>query len=202
MELVYLTNPTTLPLTLAEAKKQLELPASETVHDAYVTTLIRRAARMVEGETHNTLIETQFRATWDLWPTRGRFAFPGWPIVSVDKIGYYDKDGAVQTLTPSEFQWQIEQWPATVQPLYNETWPELEPGKVGAVSIELTAGWGVDDTTQPPEVHHAIAVLVAHWFEHREAVVTGTISKEIELAWNALVTQIRVNEFTEFLIQC
>lgn len=39
----------------------------------------------------------------------------------------------------------------------------------------------------PPEAKQAILMLVGHWFENRETVVTGTISSELQMSYRCLV---------------
>jgi hypothetical protein len=45
---------------------------------------------------------------------------------------------------------------------------------------------------------HAIKLLVAHWFRNREAVLVGTISKDMEKAVDALLVQFRKNHWQSF----
>lgn len=39
----------------------------------------------------------------------------------------------------------------------------------------------------PAKVRQAMKLLIGHWYEHREGVLTGTISKQIELSVHALL---------------
>ena len=40
-----------------------------------------------------------------------------------------------------------------------------------------------------PRVKQAVLLMIGHWYENREAVLTGTISKEVEHAVQALMFQ-------------
>jgi hypothetical protein len=39
----------------------------------------------------------------------------------------------------------------------------------------------------PAELRQAVALLVGHWYQNREAVITGTIATEVDLAYRSLV---------------
>ncbi|NDB18915.1 MAG: phage gp6-like head-tail connector protein [Actinobacteria bacterium] len=47
----------------------------------------------------------------------------------------------------------------------------------------------------PKQAVHAINMLIGHWYFNREAVLTGTISKEIELAVAALLSPLRWRQY-------
>lgn len=67
----------------------------------------------------------------------------------------------------------------------------------GAIAVDITgAGSGANFIGEIPQRYiHAMKLLISHWYENREAVVAGTISKEIELAFNSLVGIDRRMEF-------
>jgi len=64
----------------------------------------------------------------------------------------------------------------------------------------LTVGYGNDDSMVPNLAKHLLRLMVGHWFKHREAVLTGIVSKEIELAADNLMKMLRVNEFEAFAV--
>lgn len=47
----------------------------------------------------------------------------------------------------------------------------------------------------PDEIRHAMLLLVAHWYENREAVLVGTISTEIQFAVDSLLRMKSVDRF-------
>jgi len=44
----------------------------------------------------------------------------------------------------------------------------------------------------PEKVKSAIKLLVGHWYKNREAVVTGTVPRPLEMAVQSLLSQNRV----------
>jgi hypothetical protein len=43
----------------------------------------------------------------------------------------------------------------------------------------------------PTQIRHAILMLVAHWYDRRESVLTGSISKEVEFGVKSLLDSCR-----------
>jgi len=199
MRLTKLTNPQTLPISLEAVKTHLRIELDESGYDADLTDLIRVAAEWIEAETHLTLVSTQLRATWDCF-VADVIKLPMWPISTVDSVTYIDTAGASQTLSTSLYRTSLVQCPATIQPAISTDWPETLVDGINTVSVNVTAGYGVA-AVQPHLVRHLLKLLVGHWFKNREAVLVGSISKEIELAVESLKNLTRVNEFVEFLEQ-
>ena len=201
MQLAKTSNPTTLAITLSEAKKHLNVEVSETFYDEVITDLIYTAKDLVERRTHLVLFNTTFLAKWERFPEADdeHFVIPGYPIVSVESLQYYDTNGTLQTLTG--FQESLSSKPAFLAPGVGLDWPDTQEHRIDAVQMAFTAGYGATVTTVPYQVKHLMKLLVAHWFKNREAVLSGTVSKEIELAFNALLNSVRVNEFQGFAKQ-
>ena len=200
MRLTSLTSPTTLPISLVSIKDHLRIERDESFYDSDLTELIYAARDYIQEETHLTIINTQFSATWDCWPAE-KVHIPAWPIVSVDSITYTDVDGNAQTLSTSLYRTSLVQVPAYVIPAISDDWPDLLLDAIDAVNVNFTAGYGTAATDVPYMVRHLFKLLVGHWFKNREAVLTGTVSKQIELAFESLKNIARVNEFEEFLQQ-
>jgi uncharacterized phiE125 gp8 family phage protein len=76
--------------------------------------------------------------------------------------------------------------PGKIRTVYNGTWPShlTDPN---AVSVTWWAGYGPAGTDVPTAIRHAILMLVGHMYEQRLAVLSGSISKEIEFGVKALL---------------
>ena len=194
MRVRQITNPTAIPISLTEAKDHLRIEQSETAHDNDLTHLIRTAAEWVQDNCHIWLNETEIEAVFETFPEDRQFKLPGWPVQSVDSLQYDDINGTEQTITG--FQTDLIDCPASIYPAVNVEWPETQDQKIGAVRVELTVGY--PESEIPHMARHLIRLMVGHWFKHREAVLAGTISKEIELTADNLMKMLRVNEFEAF----
>jgi uncharacterized phiE125 gp8 family phage protein len=195
------TASTELAISVADCKKHLQIEAIETYYDSDIEAYIRTAQEYVEEWTNLTLFQTTITAKWNRFPEAPveSLRLPAWPVSDVTSISYRNTEGTSINLSKTtDVQLSLQSVPSFVQPLPNSEWPETQIDRVDAVTIVFVAGYGTTSATVPHRIRQAIKLLVGHWFKNREAVVTGTISKEIELAVHSLLNQIRVNEFTEF----
>lgn len=198
MRIKQISTPVNLPLTLAEAKRQLRIEESETAFDDDITSLIKAAAEWIYATCHVTLITTEYRACFDSFPNTRQFKIPGFPLDQIIVITYRDPSGAA--VSAADYQLDKTQVPAAIYPAPGEEWPETQSERIDAVRIDYEAGYGASATNVPELPKHLLRLLVAHWFKNREAVVTGAATKEIEIAADNLMKLIRVNEFESFAV--
>ena len=201
MRLEKLTSSNVLAVTLSEIKDHLRIEQDELDYDTDLTQLIEAAQAYVEAETHNTLIETNFKATWSTYPCpQEGIAIPAWPVNTVLYIEYVDENGDIQVMPSDDYQVNTTQCPARVYSTHNTEWPETQEGnKVDGFSIVFAAGHASSSEGVPPMFKAMIKLLAASWFKNREAV--GQKNHKVQLAFDALRDQVRVNEWQEFLKQ-
>lgn len=185
-----MTRPLVQPLTLSEAKAHLRIATDNTDDDAYVTRLIEAAAGTLESVTGRAMGSREYRLTLSAWPDSGRIYLPYPPLVTVDEIVYIDEAGASQTLTASDYALDDSAEPALLTPPYNQSWPTVQQ-QPGAIRIDYTAGY----TSTPAALKHALLLLIGHWYENREAIVTGTIATDLPLAVQYIVDEYSVRRF-------
>lgn len=182
-----ITPPAEDPILVAEASRQAN--ASETTIFAEY---IQAATRYVENMTARQLMRATLELVLDRFPCRdcGLIEIERVPAVAVVSVKYYDRDGVEQTLDPSLYHLDELSEPARLLPVHGTSWPTTREGRPNSVAVRFTAG-AADRSAVPPEAKQAIKLLVSHWYENREAVVTGTISKEIEAGLSDLLWQLR-----------
>lgn len=174
--------PTTPPVSVAEAKRQISLVGDEL--DAYVAQLIEVATETAEHWTGRALTTQTWRLTLDEFPCE--IYLPRPPLLAVTTVEYVDANGALQTLSAANYLVASDKQPAVVTAAYNTIWPVTRSQRE-AVRVTYTAGYGANASDVPLGIRHAILLLVATWFANREAVVTGTISTELSLSVAALL---------------
>lgn len=178
------TAPTSTALTVNEAMAHCRVV--DAGEGAYISDLIYAATGIVEARLRRKLI-TQ---TWYYYLNRfpcGPIALPFPPVTSVTGITYTDSAGAAQTLTvTTDYEVHVETEPAIIVPAYGQTWPSTY-AMPNVVRVEYVCGYGAS-TAVPQDVRHALKLLVGHFYEHREAVITGTIVAEMDLAVDALLS--------------
>jgi uncharacterized phiE125 gp8 family phage protein len=183
--LTLVTPPAVEPVTLAEAKLHCRVEADNTYNDSLITTLIQAAREWVEKELDRSLIDT----TWDYYLEDfpgchgDKLVLPRPPLRSVTHVKYVDDgSGSLITLavntdyrvfTPSKM-------PGFLRPAYNVSWPGPRD-QSDAVQVRFVAGYGATAASVPACLKAGIKLLVGHWFENREEVVVGTVTKQIEM---------------------
>jgi len=186
------TAPDSDPVSVAEAKRQVRRELSFTDDDKYLKGLIAAARDTVESDTGRQLLTATYQLRLDTWPCEA-IDLPKPPLVSVSSITYLDTAGATQTLATSVYVVSAPTGPTAdrgrIALAYGQAWPTLR-GQMNAITVAFTAGYG-DATAVPPALKAAMLLLIGHWYQHRESVVTGMSSKEIELAYTALVKRFR-----------
>lgn len=185
------------PVTTAEAKAHMRI--DHTDEDTLIGSYIAAATRWCETFCRRRFINTTLRYSLDRFPTMqcdGTNAILLCARVqSISSVAYTDTAGATQTLTSSDYQLDSDSEPGRLFPAYGSVWPTARDNTPAAVRVTFVAGYGTTAASVGDDVKTAIKQIVAHWHEHRESVLTGTISKEIEQAATALLWPHRVYEF-------
>jgi uncharacterized phiE125 gp8 family phage protein len=103
------------------------------------------------------------------------------------RIRYYDGDGNQQTMTyaANDFEILLDNNPPLLVLPPSGMWPITYPLQRGAIEIDWIAGYGSASTGIPQLLRLAIMMLVAHWYEHREAV--GSFGSEVPLAVDSVL---------------
>jgi uncharacterized phiE125 gp8 family phage protein len=178
------------PVTVAEARAQLSIYGEE--FDAQISGFIRAAASMIEGDTNTILRRRTFLDVFSNWSQFGynRLQLARGPNVAITQITYRDADGVDQILDPALYTVSDVHGIANVFPAGIESFPsaQLNPA---SIRVEYEAGYADNDAV-PADLKQAALVLIGHWFQNREAVITGTIASEAPLAYKALTRWHRI----------
>lgn len=196
------TAPLIEPVTLQEAKDHLRVDHDD--EDTLIGGLIAAAVAHFDGS--GVLGRAMITQTWAQWVPQS----PAWvhwgdvlacgasnpvrlnvgPFQSLVSVEYYDTENALQTADLADFEIRLDGDFVTVQPKKNSVWPPAYL-RQDAIKISYTAGYGDTAAEVPASVRHAILLTLAHWYEHREAVVQGSYN-ELPLAVSSLIGVERV----------
>jgi uncharacterized phiE125 gp8 family phage protein len=191
VSLVAVTPPVSYPVSVAEAKAQLNYAGSD--QDTLIGSLIATATLHLEGRA-GVLGRALLTQTWEMridqFPrsTRGRIEIPLPPLQSVTFVRYIDDTGSEATLDPALYT--VETWHPMprIRPAYGHVWPTARD-EDSAVRIRFVAGYGTAADVPAP-IKHAILLLVGTWFRDREA--TGEMTKPLAMGVDALTNPYRV----------
>jgi len=144
----------------------------------------------------------------EVWFRAGAIILPFSPLIGVNTFQYLDQNGILQTMTQgtSSGQYQLDAYsePGRVAPAPNSMWPltqiSVRAPVFNAVLINYNVGYGAATAasgdnpvngvaggsvtlpaTFPPSLIAAMKLLIGHWYENREEVLTGTRAAAIQV---------------------
>lgn len=172
------TAPTVEPVTLADVKIHLRTVTGDTSEDAAVITpLITAAREYCENVTGLALAAQTVKAYPDSW---GLWRLPRSPVTSITSVKYYDVDDAVYTLAATEYQ--VDLVDGLISILED---PGIELRALNPIVVEYTTGFTTGNTC-PMAIRQAMLLLIAHWYQNREAVGVGV---EVDYSVKRLLNQ-------------
>lgn len=182
-----LAGPAEEPVTLAEAKAWLKVDGAD--EDALIGTLITAARLHLESVTGRALLTQSWRLVLDAWPPGGEVRLPVAPLSALTAIRAFDEDGDEHAIGLAQFLVEAGGTPARlVLPGTVAGMPALRQ-RFG-IEIDYVAGFG-EPADVPQELKQALLVLVAHWFEHRDAVVIAGSGAVIPFGFDRLIAPYR-----------
>ena len=170
MALVNLTQPSSIVVTLDEAKSQCRLVSSDSTHDTRLLEYINRATASIETLTGARLQSQSVRLDLDAFPTGyySKIDLGVYPVNAITSIKYDDTDNAEQTLVENTDYWVNlgGMYPCVQAVSY---WPETKYAKPASVRITMSVGYydGSPVTAvAPDDLRHAILMRVKEFFDN------------------------------------
>ena len=187
MTAVLVTPPAVEPVTLAEAKLNARVDGAS--EDQRILGLIRAARGYVEEATGRVLIEQAWRIYRDDWPAAGVVRIRPAPLIRVDAVTVYDDAGVPSLVPAADYLVDTASVPARIR-----MDRALVAGgrEINGIEIDVTAGYGPDAEDVPETLRQAVLMLVAHWFENREAAQYRVARAEIAHGVSRLVNPHRL----------
>lgn len=190
MALRVITPPVGEQITLAMARLHLRLDDdgdSPAAHpdDPWLTGVGIPAAReYCEGWLGRSLAPQTFEFTLDQFPV-ATMELPMAPVTAVASVKYVDGDGAVQTMSVSDYDLDIYAAPPRLRPVVNATWPTPK-FTTNAVRVRFTAGYDLPGDSPslnplPFAIKAAMLLMLGHLYERREATLETARGDLIEI---------------------
>nr|WP_321457192.1 head-tail connector protein [uncultured Cohaesibacter sp.] len=179
-----ITAPDALPVTLDEIKTHCRVDGES--EDDYLTGLLQAAVSYLDGYSGilgKCLMTQEWAQEFEWW---GDFPLCLGPFLDLTSIAYFDEDGESQTVDLSSVRIERRVLGAVACLKVGASWPDADPD-AGPITVTWRVGYE-DAAAVPAGIRHAIKLMVGHWFENREAVVIGTITSQVPLAVDALLS--------------
>jgi len=172
--------PAAEPLTTADAKAHLRVDHSD--DDSLIAANVAAARAHVEARAGTRLYTQTVSFKTDSWDDF--YNLPICPVQSISSISYVDIAGDVITLPTTVYETRLELMEPSIVLKYAQVWPTIREGSL--ITVTAVVGYGVANT-QPPEVMHAIKLVVGDMYEHRETVGSGAVSLPVAATVDALL---------------
>ena len=151
-------GPTSEPVTLAEAKRQLFLAESDTSQDAELTNRIQAAREQWEHDTDSCLFTRTLSVTAKQFGGR-EIELDTRPITSITHIKYYDPNDVLTTFSSSKYS--LNAADGEIELDWAESWP-VTSIRWDAITITYVAGYATVATI-PAIVKQAMLLLIAYY---------------------------------------
>jgi uncharacterized phiE125 gp8 family phage protein len=172
MGLKLITPPAAEPLTLAQAKSQLRIPASITTYDEDVGDALAAARAYIENITRNCLINQTWDQTFDEFPSAA-ILLRKYPVQSIVGLYYFDELGAEQTIAAENFYLDNTSDYHWLVPNSAYVWPETLDA-INSIRIRMLVGHGADKDDIPPVLVQAVRLSLNNYY--------GMIRRDITLS--------------------
>lgn len=191
-----LTDSTTEPLTLAQAKEHLRVVDFDDDND-YITGLITTARRTVEKATRRALWTGQ---TWQAGyadfgsfeTVRGRLSVPKPPLTAISSVQYYDSSNTLQTVSASSYVKDDSGSDRAILGFTSAfTVPTLSCDYAAPVRVNFTAGYA-DAGAMPDGLLQAMKYLIQHFYDNRSPVGINVNLNEMPISFQYLLNQYTV----------
>ena len=155
-----ITPPARLAVSLELARKNLKVDG--TYMDDLITMWVEGIVEVAQHELGRSLIHQGRRLTLDGFPNAVKLDQP--PLASVESVKFYDVDGQLRTLAPSDYTVDRVKLPGWVVPAPGRAWPATQ-GCIGAVIVEYTCGYGAAPGSVPKSVQLYILAKLVEQFD-------------------------------------
>lgn len=200
MGLKIITEPTSEPITLEEARLHLGIVAYDSdghPHDAMIEGMISSARTYAEEFTGLSLAIKTYELALDQFPEFDEIQLDMAPVIDITSVSYIDEDLVQQSILDADFVLDSYQKPAWLLPAIDFDWPATG-SVINAVKIRYRAGYvPTPDSDEPlalllpSAIKGAMLLLLADLYENRGQTIPGSVS-ELPVGVQGLLRPYRV----------
>lgn len=187
MPFVMTSPPAVEPVTLAEAKAHMRVDG--TTDDVLIGSLLLTSRLHLETGLSLAMITQSWRLLLDAWPISGPLEVPLVPVQAVTEVRVKNASGLAQVVAASAYAVDVASRPARL--VWNNAAPPAPGVPANGIEIDLVAGFGATSASVPAPLKHALLMLAAHWYEHRDPYEIGSDSARIPSAVSELIQPFR-----------
>lgn len=182
---IIITQPSSEPITLAEAKDHLRVVVVD--EDSYITALIVAARMMIEQRTGRAMMPQRWKIGMDAFCAVTRL--PGAPLAATPGllIKYFDVDNVEQTVNNTVYTLNKYVEPAEVTLAQSQSWPAFT-SVAGGVTMEYDVGYA-NAAAVPAPLKQWMLLAIGALYENREQVYAGAETYALPESFMGLLWQ-------------
>ena len=188
MALVMTSAPALEPVTVEEAKEHLRVDGTH--EDVLISSLIVTSRLHIEAALGLSLVSQAWKLVLDAWPMDAVVNIPMRPVIAVNTITVFAADGSGEVIEPANYVVDLASSPPRIA-TQGATWPKPMRA-VNGIEIDFVAGYGAMASDVPAPIRHALMLLVAHWYEHRDPIEIGSLRTAIPDSVSQLLKPFRM----------
>lgn len=159
-------------ISLATARKQLQLESDFTEDDTLISMYIDAAISEAESYINSEISQKKFKIEGKSFADA--LTFNRQKIIAIDSIKYLDTEGNTQTIAATDYSLQnVDKYENKIEFSEDFTLPEVVKYNPKAVTIEVTVGYA--EGKVPKAIQKALLVMVTNSYEFR----TDTVKEKI-----------------------
>lgn len=186
MVAILVAPPQAEPVTREEAKAHTRIDGN--AEDEKVDALITAARVEVENRTGRALVTQGWRIIRDGPPLDGIVRLAPGPVQRVDAVTVYAADGSARVIPPEYYNVDTASVPGRLKLTAGRFWGSRA---MNGLEVDVTCGFGTPNEVPGP-LKQAVLMLVAYWFEQREAAVVGAVNGPVMAGVAALTAPYRM----------
>lgn len=162
-----LAGPAQEPVSLGQAK--LHLRVEDDAEDGLIAALVSAARIHLEAAIGRALLHQSWCVVLDRWPEDRVIRLPVSPLVEIGEIRVFDADDEEHQVDLAQFLPDGQAVPARI--ICPERVEGVPPARARlGIEIDYVAGMAAELEDVPADLTQALLVLVAYWYENRDAV--------------------------------
>lgn len=162
--------PTALAVDFDVAKEHVK--ADGNALDASVTAWVEGITAHAEHYTGRSFISQMWLMTLDKFPDLIKLCNPR--LIEVETLRYYDADDVLQRLTSADYIVENDGDQSYIRPARNKQWPDTDPDRISAVSVEIMCGYGSNHAAVPKAIKLYIYAKLVEQFKPGKPVEVQT----------------------------
>lgn len=175
------TAPDGYPVTLEQVKEFGFI--NDTSIDDLLTSLIPPAVSYLENKTGIVMIDQDWDVYYDLPEIKNAVDLNTLNVTVINEVTLYDRDNGATVIDSSNYRLFNNKL------IFNDTFTfsNFTFRNQQAMQVDVTAGYGADETDQPTDLQSALSQLIIYWYKSGGSTHTNEDMKEVPIGFDSKI---------------